>query len=557
MSRAILNFYNRYKGNTYEVDFDPVPLCPHCGRKMKVQARSKPHKVVGKHEDYYVIKVYRRCGNSMCPGSLEKPISPKNPYVMPGYDYDYEVQALICELKYKQCKTNKEIAEYLQKQHDIWIDESSVGNTVKLYEVACSQRYKPEIVEKVKKNGGIILTVDAMEPLKGEPPIYLARDELTGLKILAEKLPNQKEATLEKFHLEVKRRVEDELGVKVIGIMGDAEKEQVAALQKVFPEAKLFSCERHFYQNVLKEPLDVDKHVVVTIRAILRRLGDVKAYKARAPRRKKEGAVTPFIDKILETISALSNWTRKPRDPAFSGLELRGRLLDVLGIVQKMHAEVGTGLFTKQEERVIARLKKALEKCSATTSRAGAGLARIKEYLARIKSILDADDEPAEVGLERLRILYEELVKVSVEKKLTKFEKSFIDELGKYIETKGERLFAHRLVKGAPRTNNNHELVHLRLKHLLRRMIGHGAASYYLLEHGSHMIFVDQQERPDEIKKILQGMDIDAAKKIIAEEKSSRTTMSIIMHVKDKWKEKIADLQAQLLNLKRAMFKPS
>ena len=550
-------FYNRFKNTTYELDFDPVPRCRHCGRKMKVQARSKPHVVVGKNEDYSVITVYRRCGNSSCPGTFEKPIAPENPYVMLGYDYDYEVQALICELRFKHCKTQKEIAEYLHEQHGIWIDETTVGDTIKLYEVGCGQKFRPEIVGKIKQNGGILLTVDAMEPLKGEPPIYMARDELSGLKILVEKLPNQKEATLEIFLLKVKRRVEEELGVKVIGIMADVEKEQVASIQKVFPDAKLMSCERHFYQNVLKEPLEIDRHVMVVIRAALRKLTDVKKYKARAPKSKKDLEVLPFIDKVLDAILALSNWTRKPRDPAFSGLELRGRLVDVLGLVRKIHAEIGTGLFSKAEEKIIIRLKKGLEKCSATTSRAAAGLARIKEYLERIKVILDADSEPAGVGLERLRVLHEALVKASVEMKMTRFEHSFMNELGKYIETKGERLFIHRDVKGAPRTNNNHELEHLRLKHLLRRTIGHGAASYYLLGHGSHMMFVNLQERPEGIKKILQGMDLSLAKKIIAEEKNSRTTISIIMHVRDKWKEKVAGLQDYLMDLKRAKINPS
>jgi len=557
MSRAIAMFQSRYKDNTVELDFDPVPHCRFCGRKMKVQARSRPHKLVGKEENYRVITVYRRCGNSMCPGCLEKPIAPDNPYVMPGCEFDYDVQALICELRFKHHHNDKEIAGYLQEHHGIWIDETTVGDTVKLYEVGCSQKYKPEMVEKIKRNGGIILTVDAMEPLKGEPPIYMARDELTGLKLGAEQLPNKKEATIEKFHRDVKMRIETELGVDVIGIMSDAEKEQVASLMKVFPGVPLFSCEYHFYQNVLKAPLEADSHVVTTIRAMLRNLGDVKAYKANEPAKRNKNEETSLTDEVLDTLLALSNWTRKPRDPAFSGLELHGRLIDVLGIVREMFVEIGADIFMKQEEKIISRLKKYIEKCAATTCRAAAGLTRIKGHLERIMLILDADDEPADVGLERLRMLQESLVKSSTEMKLTKFELLFIEELGKYIETKGERLFTHRLLKKAPRTNNKHELEHLKVKHLLRRTIGHAAASYYLLVHGAHLVFVNPEEKLDNIKKILRTMDVESAKQVIAAEKRSRTTTSIIMHVRDKWKEKVAGLHAKLLNLKRAKIIPA
>jgi hypothetical protein len=557
MSRTIAMFQSRYLGNTTELDFDPVPICRHCKRKMKVQSRSRPRNVVGKNENYCIVTVRRVCGNSACPGNFEKPITPENPYVMPFCDFDYEVQASICELRFKYHQTDKEIADYLHDYNGIWIDETTVGDTVRLYEVGCSQKYKPKLVEKIKENGGIILTVDAMQPLKGEPPIYMARDEYTGLKLGAEQLPNKKELTIEKFVSDVKTRIDTELGVDVIGIMSDAEKEMVKALQKVFPGVPLCSCEYHVYQNVLDAPLGVDSHVITTIRAMLRKLSDVKAYKARTPIKGKRSEETSLVDEVLDTVYALSNWTKKPRDPAFSGLELRGRVVDLMGIVREMHADAGAGIFTKQEEKVIGRVKKGLEKCANTTRRAASGLERVKGHLDRIVSILDANEETADVGLARLRMLKDELVKCCTELKCTKFEKLFIEELEKYVETKGERLFAHRRIKEAPRTNNKHELEHLKVKHILRRTIGHAAASYYLLVHGAQLVFVNPEEKPDYIKKILREMDVDAAKKVIAANKRSRNATSIIMHVKDKWKEKMARLRERFLNLKRAKLNPS
>nr|MDO8113193.1 hypothetical protein [Candidatus Sigynarchaeota archaeon] len=41
---------------------------------------------------------------------------------------------------------------------------------------------------KTKDEGGIILTIDAMEPLKGEPSVYMARDELTNTTLGAKQL---------------------------------------------------------------------------------------------------------------------------------------------------------------------------------------------------------------------------------------------------------------------------------------------------------------------------------------------------------------------------------
>jgi len=519
---------------------------------MKIQARSKPHHVAGKEENYDIIKVYRRCGSRVCPGYLEKPISPPDTIALTGSDIDLDVQTEICEMRFKYNRTAKEIAEHLQQEHGISISESNIGFILKRYEIGCSQKYKPEVVEKLKGNGGIILTIDAMEPLKGEPSVYMARDELCNITLGAKQLPNKKVTTIEKFLQDVKKRIDAELGVPVIGIMSDAQKEIVKAAEQVFPGVPLYTCEYHFYKLVLKAPMEADSHVMTTIRAILRNLTDIKAYKARDMAQAKTTTESSLCDDILEILYALSNWTKKPRDPCFSGLELRGRIVDVLSLVHDVQAEAGTPILTKGEEKVIIRVKEGLASCIAKTKRAAPGLERVKEHLKVIVSILDAENESKDVGLQRLRSFADDIAKAASEMKCTKIEQMFIKALGKFVKTKGERLFNHRLVKGAPRTNNHHELAHMHVKHELRRTIGHAAASYYLLQHGERLVFVNPDESREEIKTILQSMDHVAAQKIIVAERKSRTSISIIMHVVDKWKEKMRTLRDKLAGLKRA-----
>src|SRR5271157_1430554 len=169
MPRGLTDFQKRYRGQTFENDFDETPRCDYCGRKMKIQARSKPHHVAGMEENYNIIKVYRRCGNKDCPGSHLPPVSPPDKYAFTGYDVDFEVMAEICELRHKHRLTDKEIVDHLHEEHDIDICSSNVSIILKTYEIGCSQKYKPDVIKKLKENNGIIMTLDAMEPLKGEP----------------------------------------------------------------------------------------------------------------------------------------------------------------------------------------------------------------------------------------------------------------------------------------------------------------------------------------------------------------------------------------------------
>nr|MDO8084435.1 hypothetical protein [Candidatus Sigynarchaeum springense] len=74
----------------------------------------------------------------------------------------------------------------------------------------------------------------------------------------------------------------------------------------------------------------------------------------------------------------------------------------------------------------------------------------------------------------------------------------------------------------------------------------------YLLVHGENLVFVKPDENRDKIMEILSTMDREAAKEVMAKKRKPRTSISIIMHVGAKWKEKIARLRAKLSDLRRA-----
>jgi hypothetical protein len=557
MPRGLTDFAKRFHGRTVEDDFDEIPRCEYCGRKMKIQARSKPHHVAGMEENYNIIKVYRRCGNKSCPGSQVPPISPADKYALTGYDVDFEVMAEICELRHKHRLTDKEIVEHMHEEHDIDICSSNVGLILKTYEIGCSQKYKPEVIKKLKEKDGIIMTLDAMEPLKGEPSVYLARDYNADVTLGSKQLPNRKVETIKNWLLGIKKRIDTELGVPIRAIVIDAQKELVKAAECVFPGVLIITCEFHFYTLILKSPMNADSHLLTIIRSMLRSLGDIKAFKAHHQDQAKNAEPTKLCEDILEVIFALSNWTRKPRDPEFSGLALRDRVEDIQTFIRDVLVETSSTILTDAERKVLTRVSKHVDECLASTKNAARGLERVKKHVDSIVSILDADSESKEVGLQRLRTLAGDVAKDVSENKRMKFEKEFANAFSKFVETRGERLFNHRLVPGAPRTNNRHELEHMHRKHDLRRTIGHAAASYYLLQHGERLFFVKPKESRENIKAILQTMDVTEARKIIASERKSRASLSIIMHVPDKWNGKMAALREKLSNLKRAVNKTS
>jgi len=126
-------------------------------------------------------------------------------------------------------------------------------------------------------------------------------------------------------------------------------------------------------------------------------------------------------------------------------------------------------------------VRHVLETLVAEGKGSAAELGRIKVNLAILKGILNDLDISAKQGLRRLRLLRDQLRKARLRPQCGETERKFAEAMMKYVGTKGELLFNYKLVPGAPTTNNAQELKIKQLKHFLRRVIGHSAASAFLL----------------------------------------------------------------------------
>jgi hypothetical protein len=510
----------------------------HCGKPMRVETHSPPRRLVGLPEDYDIVVPYYRCGQLGCPGTREVLVVPENPFAPPYSSFDYEVIAKACELRWRHHRTMQEIAGDLAEHFGITVSLGTVGDWLKLYEIGCEARYRPEAVEKMQANGGVIIAVDCMKPLKGSRGLTTARDALTGQFLGSRKLPSEDHVAIGHFLEGVQADIAV-LGIPVLGIISDALPAQRIAIEAVFPGVPHCLCHFHFFALVLKAPKELDSHLCTGLRAALRKLPELKRYRAGG------AGGTPYVPPgtvaagVLEALGALANWSRRPKDPCFAGLELFERVQDVLGVLQAAAGKLDAGAVAMAEERVVRRLCARVEAIATRQAAAAAELARVRGHLARLAAILDDCEAAPDEGLRQLRRLRDQLRKDRLAPGRGEAERTFAEELMKFVRTKGVLLFNYRRVSGAPRTNNDLELCYKQLKHFLRRVIGQAAANAYLLAHGERMVFVNPAENFNGILAILQAVDQPAARKMIAQGRRSRDRMSLVMHNPEKWEEKI------------------
>jgi hypothetical protein len=543
MPTSVSKYLPRHNGTLKIIDFNERPICKYCNKPMKIANTTIVGPIVGLVENYDVQKRYYKCGQALCDGGDEKPTHPENEFHPPKSDFDYEVHAKVAELRWKNKLTYEEIILEMEKSFEIVLNLATVERILKTYEIGCSEKYKPEYIEKIKANGGVLLTIDGMKPLKGNPPLYTTRDELTGLKIHAKRLTSESTKQIKDVLIAAKQRIEIELEAKVIGIMSDAHPKQRKAIAEVFPKTPHCLCHYHFYNYVFKAPKEFDSNLMTQSRKFLRSLYYLNKGKKYDNQGKHWEPEHPFTKDLLKILRALSNWKPRPKDPFFVGVELFSRLSDVLNILEELTTEIDAIGTPFEDEKVIRSLYLQIKEYITTNQDKKRELDVIKSYLTNIKAILDDDNASADTALNLMKNYCNTLAKRQLRNDYGLIEAQFIEDLTKFVETKGELLFNYKRIEGAPKTNNLHELSFKQLKHFLRKIIGFRTAKSFLLSHGEHIIFVDPQESFEDILYILKNMDHAKARELIRSERTSRVSMRFVMHDLEKWKLKLIDLK--------------
>jgi hypothetical protein len=120
-------------------------------------------------------------------------------------------------------------------------------------------------LEEVNKNGGIIVSVDGIQPEKGNETVYVVRDALTGRVLAAENVTSS-ETEVIKALLAPVVALELERKVKVLGTITDAQESELKAVEALWPEVPHQVCQFHVLRDAAQEAFEADKKVKTAMR---------------------------------------------------------------------------------------------------------------------------------------------------------------------------------------------------------------------------------------------------------------------------------------------------
>jgi len=214
-----------------------------------------------------------RCPDPNCEGSQRTYRSLRaDALALPRFTYGLDVVLLVGRLRLSEHQTVDEIhQEVLNRLAKLRI-KIARREILYLFEAYCTllrasseAKEDEEWLAQVEKNGGIIISVDGIQPEKGNETVYLVRDALTGRVLAAENVTSS-ETEVIKALLSPVVALERERKVKVLGTITDAQESELLAVQELWPDVPHQVCQFHVLRDASTTAFEADKAVKTAMR---------------------------------------------------------------------------------------------------------------------------------------------------------------------------------------------------------------------------------------------------------------------------------------------------
>lgn len=188
--------------------------------------------------------------------------------------YGNDVLGLVGELRFKQHRTFKEITVALNER-GIPTSERHAQNLYERYQTllaaSLDDHVQKVLAEITEQNGGIILSMDGVQPEKGNETLYVIREVFSGTILAAQ---NMKSGTA----TELKALIEPimELGYPIVGIVSDGQQSIRKAFESLLTDLPYQLCQYHYLKDIAKPVVDADRKLKMELKKSMRGIRDIE-----------------------------------------------------------------------------------------------------------------------------------------------------------------------------------------------------------------------------------------------------------------------------------------
>jgi hypothetical protein len=218
---------------------------------------------------------------------------------LPGSTYGLDVLVRIGYQRDYLRQTFPRIHQYLPDH--IRISERHVPNLYRDYLalLACAQRLDVDkLTAAAKQYGGLLLSIDGLEPEGGQPQLWTVREVLTDTLLAAGWLPRVDEDTLKAFLVPVAA-----LDLPLLATLSDKQVALIKALTATWPDVPHQYCQAHYLMNAVDPLYQADQQMQTQLRKQVRAIAGPTLRQAQAEAKRH----TPTEDSALIVTGLAAN----------------------------------------------------------------------------------------------------------------------------------------------------------------------------------------------------------------------------------------------------------
>jgi hypothetical protein len=261
-----------YPTVTKQIFHPEITLCPSCGTRLRRYATVSTRTIVTLEGVMRVVHEGYRCPQSDC-STARRPYrsTVADGLALPGFTFGLDVVVLVGHLRLAQHQTVDQVHSTLQERLTALGVTVSRREILYLFDAYCtllraSQSIADDLAwqAQTRTNGGIIISIDGIQPDKGSETIYLVRDVVTGRLLAAENVRSSDTATITALLQPIR-----DLDVSVVGAVSDAQESLLGAIAGLWSDIPHQVCQFHYLREASRPMFDVDRKLRKQIRKAL------------------------------------------------------------------------------------------------------------------------------------------------------------------------------------------------------------------------------------------------------------------------------------------------
>jgi hypothetical protein len=246
---------------------------------------------------------------------------------LPQHEFGLDIIALVGALRHREHRSVPEIHAALTAR-SVAIAERSVTNLLDRYDELLATRLmeRHPLQRLLAKQGRVILALDGLQPDVGHEVLWVIRDCLSGIIVLARSLLSGRAQDL----AVLLREAVDAVGVPVVGVISDGQTSIRQAVARVLPGVPHQLCQFHFLREAAHPIFEADRHAKKELKKQVRGIRRIE----RAVEERDDAEAALVQGYCAAVRSAITDDGRAPL--AAAGLKLKQRLETVAGSLDRV-----------------------------------------------------------------------------------------------------------------------------------------------------------------------------------------------------------------------------